>query len=128
MLSFIQYIYIIIIGILYGGVSGSIGTSGSSIIVPGLLITGIASDYKTAAGTTLLTILAPVTLGSAYVYWKAGYVQVTTAIILMIAAAVAATFASSYVVKHVSDKTLLLIYAIYLLLISTYFFYKYAYE
>ena len=125
MLTFIQYIYAIIIGILSGVVGGSIGTSGSNVIIPGLLLSGITADYKTAAGTTLLAILPPLSLGAVYTYWKSGNIQVDTAVVLVITYFFAATFAAIYAVKYISDKTLLLFYAIYLLSISIYFFYKY---
>ena len=125
MLTFIQYIYAVIIGLVSGTVGGSIGTSGSNIIIPGLLVSGIATTYKKAAGTTLLTILAPLSIGAVYTYYKAGDVQFDSAIIIMITYTIAATFSAIYVVKYVSDKALLLAYAIYVLLLSFYFFYKY---
>jgi uncharacterized membrane protein YfcA len=125
MLTFIQYIYAIIIGLVSGTVGGSIGTSGSNIIIPGLLASGIATTYKMAAGTTLLTILAPLSIGAVYTYYKAGDIQFDSAIVIMITYTIAATFSAIYVVKYVSDKALLLAYAIYVLLLSFYFFYKY---
>jgi len=125
MLTFIQYIYAIIIGIVSGTVGGSIGTSGSNIIIPGLLMSGIATTYKMAAGTTLLTILAPLSIGAVYTYYKAGDIQFDSAIVIMITYTIAATLSAMYVVKYVSDKTLILAYAIYVLLLSVYFFYKY---
>jgi uncharacterized membrane protein YfcA len=125
MLTFIQYIYATIIGILSGTVGGSIGTSGSNVIIPGLLMSGITNDYKVAAGTTLLTILPPLSIGAVYTYYKAGDLQIDTAVVLMITYTIAATIAAIYVVKYVSNKTLILSYAVYLLFISMYFFYKY---
>lgn len=125
MLTFIQYVYATIIGILSGTIGGSVGTSGSEVIIPGLLASGIASTYKMAAGTTLLTILPPLSIGAVYVYYKAGDIQFDSAIVMMITYTIAATFSAMYVVKYVSNTTLLLAYAIYVLLISVYFFYKY---
>jgi uncharacterized membrane protein YfcA len=125
MLTFIQYIYATIIGILSGTVGGSIGTSGSNVIIPGLLMSGITNNYKVAAGTTLLTILPPLSIGAVYTYYKAGDLQIDTAVVLMITYTIAATIAAIYVVKYVSNKTLILAYASYLLVISMYFFYKY---
>jgi len=125
MLTFIQYIYAIIIGLVSGAVGGSVGTSGSEVIIPGLLVSGIVSTYKMAAGTTLLTILAPLSIGAVYTYYKTGNVQVDAAVVIIIAYVIASTFAAMYVVKYVSNKTLILAYAIYVLLLSVYFFYKY---
>ena len=125
MLHGIQYVYVLIIGMLSGIIGGSIGTSGSNVIIPGLLLSGVTSNYKTAAGTTLLAILPPLSIGAVYTYWKSGNVQVDTAIILVISYFIFATIAANYTVKYISNKTLLLIYASYLLIICLYFFYKY---
>ena len=125
MLHGIQYIYVLIIGILSGIIGGSLGTSGSNVIIPGLLLSGVTSNYKTAAGTTLLAILPPLSIGAVYTYWKSGNVQVDTAVILVISYFIFATIAANYAVKYISNKTLLLLYAIYLLVICVYFFYKF---
>ena len=111
---------------LAGFIGGSLGTSGSSIMIPGLLATGVASNYKTAAGTTLLAILAPLSIGAVYVYWKAGHVQVMTAILLVISYFIASTISARLTLKYFSDKQLLLGYAIYLAVVSVYTFYRWA--
>lgn len=118
--------YSSIIGTLSGLIGGSLGTSGSSMMIPGLLLSGVAPDYKTAAGTTLLAILPPLSLGAVYSYWKSGKVQVVTAIILVITYFIAATFAAKFTLKYFTDKQLLLGYAIYLLLVSAYTLYRWA--
>jgi len=125
MLQGIQYLYVLIIGIVSGFVGGSLGTSGSNVIIPGLLLSKVATDYKTAAGTTLLAILPPLSIGAVYTYWKAGKVQVDSAIIIVISYFIFATMAAKYAVKYISNKYLILIYAIYLLIICIYFFYKF---
>jgi uncharacterized membrane protein YfcA len=112
------------IGSLAGFIGGSLGTSGSSIMIPGLLATGVASNYKTAAGTTLLAILAPLSIGAVYVYWKAGHVQVMTAILLVISYFIASTMSAKLTLKYFSDKQLLLGYAVYLAAVSGYTFYR----
>jgi uncharacterized membrane protein YfcA len=125
MLDGIQYVYVLIIGIISGIVGGSLGTSGSNVIIPGLLLSGVTENYKTAAGTTLLAILPPLSIGAVYTYWKSGNVQVDSAIIIVISYFIFATMAANYAVKYLSNKTLILFYAIYLLIICIYFFYKY---
>ena len=125
MLAGVQYVYVLIIGIVSGIVGGSLGTSGSNVIIPGLLLSGVASSYKMAAGTTLLAILPPLSLGAVYQYWKSGNVQIDSAVIIVISYAIAATVAANHVVKYVPDKYLILFYAIYLLMICVYFFYKF---
>jgi len=125
MLAGIQYIYVLIIGIVSGIIGGSLGTSGSEIIIPGLLISGVASSYKMAAGTTLLAILPPLTAGAVYTYWKSGNVQVDTAVIIVISYFIFSTIAAIYVVKYVPDKYLIFCYAVYLLMTCAYLFYQF---
>jgi uncharacterized membrane protein YfcA len=112
------------IGSLAGFIGGSLGTSGSSIMIPGLLAAGVVPNYKTAAGTTLLAILAPLSLGAVYVYWKAGNVQVVTALLLVISYFVAATISAKLTLKYFTDRQLLLGYAVYLAVVSGYTFYR----
>jgi uncharacterized membrane protein YfcA len=52
----------IMLGLCAGVFGGALGQSGAETMLPGLLILGIVSDFKTAAGTVLLTILPPLSL------------------------------------------------------------------
>jgi uncharacterized membrane protein YfcA len=72
------------LGTISGLVGGALGQSGAEVMVPGLLILGIVSDFKTAAGTVLLTILPPLSLMAVITYWKRNQVQATTSVILMV--------------------------------------------
>jgi len=126
MLSFIQYIYLTILGSI-GGIIGGMGSAGYQIIIPGLFLSGITKNYKEAIGTTLLVTLPPLSIGAVYNFWNSGYVKVDVAIILIIIYTIAATFSAIYVIKYFSDKTLTLLYGTYFLLLSMYFFYKYVF-
>jgi uncharacterized membrane protein YfcA len=63
-------------------------------------------------------------LGAVYVYWKAGNVQVMTAILLVISYFIASTISAKLTLKYFTDKQLLLGYAIYLAAVSGYTFYR----
>ena len=80
----------ICLGLVAGLFGGSLGQSGAALMLPGLLLLGIVADYKTAAGTVLLTILPPLSLGAVFVYYKRNQVAVTTALILMVSYFIAA--------------------------------------
>jgi uncharacterized membrane protein YfcA len=56
------------LGVVAGLAGGALGQSGAEIMVPGLLVMGIASNFKTAAGTVLLTILPPLSLMAIVTY------------------------------------------------------------
>ena len=124
MVSLINFIYIIIIGTI-GGIIGTTFGVGSSIVVPGLLLTGISSNYKTALGTNLLVHTLPIYIGAVYNFWKAGYIQLEISILLFIVYFLSATLFSYYTVKYLSNDKIMLGFAIYLLIISIVFFYKY---
>jgi uncharacterized membrane protein YfcA len=120
-----NYIITAILGIISGIIGGSVGTSGSNVIIPGLIMFKISPNYQTAVGTTLLTILPPLSIGAVYSYWKKKKIQLDISIILMVTYAIAAFFGAYIALHYVSGKTLSLCYAIYLLMISVYFFYRY---
>jgi uncharacterized membrane protein YfcA len=117
-----------IIGVCAGSIGAITGTSGSSVILPGLLITGVVSDYKTAVGTTLLSILPPISLASFYSYWKAGKYQFDTAIFVTLFYVLTSFFVGMWVVKRASEKSLYLFSFCYSLLLGSYFLYKYLNE
>jgi uncharacterized membrane protein YfcA len=110
----------ILLGLGAGVLGGALGQSGAETMLPGLLILGIVSDFKTAAGTVLLTILPPLSLLAIIEYYKRGQVKVVTSITLMISYFFAAYF-GAYFTKNVSNSNLELISAVYFYIIGTFF-------
>ena len=106
----------ILLGLGAGVFGGALGQSGAETMLPGLLILGIVSDFKTAAGTVLLTILPPLSLLAIIEYYKRGQVKVVTSLTLMIS-----YFFGAYFTKNVSNSNLELISAIYFYIIGTFF-------
>lgn len=123
-----KYLILSIIGSCAGTVGAITGTSGSSVILPGLLMTGIVPDYKTAVGTTLLSLLPPISLTAFYSYWKAGKYQLDSAVIVTLFYVLVSFFVSMWVVKRASEKSLYLFSIGYSLLLASYFLYKYLRE
>ena len=110
----------IILGLGAGVLGGALGQSGAETMLPGLLILGIVSDFKTAAGTVLLTILPPLSLLAIIEYYKRGQVRVVTSMTLMISYFFAAYF-GAYFTKNISNSNLELISAFYFYIIGTFF-------
>jgi uncharacterized membrane protein YfcA len=108
------------LGIVAGLVGGSLGQSGAEVMVPGLLILGIVSNFKTAAGTVLLTILPPLSLMAIVTYWKRNQVQVRTAVILMVTYFFAA-WAGAYITGGIKNSTLEFITGVYFMVIGVFF-------
>ena len=60
----------ILVGLIAGLIGGFFGISGAFIIITALSVFKMVPDQNTAAGTTLLVLLPPVTIFAVYHYWK----------------------------------------------------------
>ena len=87
----------VLLGTFAGLFGGALGQSGAETMVPGLLILGIVPNFKTAAGTVLMTLLPPITALSMSSYYVRGLVQVKTA---------ATLFSCFFVLKRRTNKIL----------------------
>jgi uncharacterized membrane protein YfcA len=110
----------VILGLVAGLLGGALGQSGAEIMLPGLLILGIVPDFKTAAGTVLLTILPPLSLLAIFEYYKRGQLNVKVALILMISYFFSA-YIGAYITKDIPDSLLEYIVAIYFFIIGIFF-------
>jgi uncharacterized protein len=110
----------VVLGLGAGLLGGALGQSGAETMLPGLLILGIVSDFKTAAGTVLLTILPPLSLLAIIEYYKRGQVKVIVSMTLMVSYFFAAYF-GAYFTKDVTNAELEFISAIYFFLIGSFF-------
>jgi uncharacterized membrane protein YfcA len=121
----IKILYTIFVGIISGILGGAFGLSGSLIILPLLIILKIVPNYPTAVGTTLFSLLPPVSLLAFLQFSKKKQVDYVTGTILAITYFFAAYF-GSIITGEYDDKTLKYIFATFSLIISIYFYY-YAY-
>jgi len=110
----------IILGIVAGILGGAMGTSGALTIIPGLLLLELVPNFATAAGTTLLTILPPLSLGAIFAYYKNKEVQFETAFILMISYALSAS-AGAYITHTVKEKHIYYVMSVYLMLVALFY-------
>ena len=117
----------ILLGCTAGIFGGGLGQSGVELMVPGLLLLNIVPNFKTAAGTVLLTLVPPVTLLAAYQYYKRGQTQIITSATLFISYFIMA-FVGAYLTKNISNKLLELIVSIYFFCISILFLCMYWYK
>jgi uncharacterized membrane protein YfcA len=122
MLDIYSIVITIIIGTIAGLIAGFAGTTTADTILPGLLLFGLVPDFKTAAGTTLLAILPPLSIGAVIEYYRKGNVDVPLAIILMIVASLT-TFLGARFSHMVSDALQKRVLAIYLLFVSGFLLY-----
>ena len=109
-----QVLLIILIGLAGGFLSGTFGIGGGIIIVPALVFL-IGMTQSGAQGTSLTMMLAPVGILAVINYYKAGYVNMKYAILLMIFFVVGSYFGSKLAI-HLSDKVLKQAFGVLLLL------------
>lgn len=118
-----RYILSILLGSIAGIMGGALGTSGAFTILPGLLLLGIVKSQKMAAGTTLITILAPLSILAAIEYYKQGNVDIKVGILITISYMLSALLGAKFA-NTLDDWHIQMIVACYLQIVSFYFFYK----
>ena len=112
-----------IIGIISGLIAGALGTATAPTILMGLLMFELVPNFGTAAGTTLLTILPPLSVFAVYEYYKKKQINFKYAIILMITCTIFEWVGAKY--NHLlKDSTLKMILAFYLYIVGTYMLYQ----
>jgi uncharacterized membrane protein YfcA len=119
---FDRTILTLILGFLSGIFGGAFGLGGTFIILPGLILLGIISDYKTAVGTVLLSMLPPISLLAVIEYYKRKKVDTYIGIVLCITYFFGAYF-GSFINHMYSNKTLEYFTAFSFFIISVMFFY-----
>jgi uncharacterized membrane protein YfcA len=117
---FSENILTVLLGLVAGVLGGALGQSGAEVMLPGLLILGIVPDFKTAAGTVLLTILPPLSLLAILEYYRRGKLNVKVALILMTSYFFAA-YVGAYITKDVSDSLLEYVVSFYFFIIGIFF-------
>jgi len=80
--TIVKYGIAVIIGAIVGFLGGFQGVAGDFYIPMLLLITGLAPNQRKAAGTTLLAIVFPLSIGAVYEYWKSGDIEIPIALII----------------------------------------------
>ena len=112
----------LMLGLLSGIFGGAFGLGGTFVMLHGLLLLGIISDYKTAVGTVLLSLLPPISILAVIEYYKRKKVDTYIGIVLCITYFFGAYFGS--LINHMySIKTLEYVTSFSFLMISAMFFY-----
>jgi len=93
-----------LIGLAGGFVSGTFGIGGGIIIVPALVFLAGLTQHQ-AQGTSLALMLAPIGILAVINYYKAGYVNVKFAVILMVTFLIGSYFGSKMAI-HFEGKIL----------------------
>lgn len=123
MTTLIKYIIAIFIGITVGFIGGFQGIAGGFYITALALATGIVHNHRSAAGTTLLSILFPISAGAVYEYYQTGDIDIPVAIIIAVFYTIFATYGARFNAKF-SEQSVLYSLSILLGFTSIYFGYS----
>ena len=89
-----------------------------------LLFTGIVTDQRQAAGTTLLAVLFPISIGAVYEYWRTDDIDIPIALIITFCYIIF-SWLGAKINHRFSDEFIILSLGTLLFLTSFYFFHKY---
>ena len=112
-MSTITLLFLILIGLAAGLLSGFIGVGGGIIIIP-LLMRLLGMTQHQAQGTSIAVMLPPIGILAAWNYHKAGFVDWKYALIISVAFIVGGYLSSKWAV-NVDAKTLKKVFGIMLL-------------
>lgn len=115
-MSISQFLILIIIGLVAGFTSGSMGVGGGIIIIPAMVFF-MGVTQQQAQGTSIAVISVPVALVAAMNYYKSGYVNIKFAAVIILTFVIGAYFGSKLAV-HIPAKTLQKSFGVLLLLVG----------
>lgn len=110
-------LYLIIIGILAGMLSGMVGVGGGVIMVP-LLIYLFGMNQHEAQGTSLAVLAVPVTAIAVYNYYKEGQLNFKYAIVIALFFIIGSYIGSKFALS-LDQKVLKKIFAVIMILIAS---------
>lgn len=122
--NLVKYITAIIIGSMVGFVGGFQGIAGGFYISMLLIASGVISSQRKAAGTTLLAILFPISIGAVYEYWKSGDIDIPVALFIAFFYIIFAWLGAKLNIT-VDEKYIVLSLALLLFSTSFFFFHNY---
>jgi len=111
----------ILVGSCAGFIGGSTGLGGIFVLLPGLLILNIISDYKMAVGTISLAMLPPISILATMNYYKRDKIDYTIAFFICVSYIISAKY-GAIANKLYSESQLKYFTAIILFSFSLYFF------
>ncbi|MDD5382421.1 MAG: sulfite exporter TauE/SafE family protein [Candidatus Margulisbacteria bacterium] len=108
--------WLFVIGLIAGTLSGFLGIGGATILIPALVIL-YKNTQHLAQGTSLAAMLLPVGILAAIKYWQAGNVNIKFALLIALGFLIGGYLGASFA-QPVPDAILKKIFAIYLLIIA----------
>jgi uncharacterized membrane protein YfcA len=111
-----NYVMLILIGVVAGLLGGLLGIGGAVVIIPALVLLLGYSQYE-AQGTTLMMLVMPVSSVAAWHYYKNGDVNIPAAVVLGLTFLVGSYFGAR-MATHVPAEMLKKAFALILIIIA----------
>ena len=121
--AYLSYMLAVLIGSLAGLFGGALGQSGAEFMLPSLLILGVVTSFKEAAGTVLLAIVPPISILAVWQYYKRKQVNIPVGIIMFLCYFITA-YVGAYITKYTTNSNLQFTTGVYYALISIFFFWN----
>ena len=109
-------LFTIAIGLFVGFLSGLLGIGGAIIMIPAMILL-LHFDQHMAQGTALATMIPPIGILAAFEYYKSGYVNIPTALIIAAGFIIGAFFGAKIAVQ-IDANILKKVFGFFLLAIS----------
>lgn len=111
------------LGLVSGILSGLVGIGGGTVIIPALVL-GLGYSQHQAQGTALMAFAFPIFAAAAWNYYRFKRVRITLALAIAASLAVSSYFVAHLVVHKINGDDLKKIFAVFLVLMAAYIFYK----
>lgn len=73
----------LLVGLVVGGISGTLGIGGGVLLIP-ILVWLFGFDHQKATGTTLAVLVPPIGLPAAWAYYQRGLLDLTAALAIAV--------------------------------------------
>ena len=110
------------IGLFSGSISGFFGIGGGIVIVPSL-VAFCGMSQKSAQGTTLAMQLLPLGIAGVFNYYKEGFVDIKSALIVFSTFLIGSYFGSKFI-SNVNDNDMRKLFGFFIIIIGTYLIIK----
>ncbi len=117
-----EFVVLVLIGLVAGSLSGMLGIGGGIVMIPALIYI-LHQPQLTAQGTSLAVMIPPISLVAVMNYYKAGYVNLKYAFVIIIFFIVG-TYLSSKVSLTINPTILRKIFAVFIFAVAVKMFFQ----